>query len=302
MFNFEKDTVLTQEDFEIKDKVTLIDDFLFSQSVTLIYSPPKQGKTWLAYGMASELNKHDECQQIFYLDMDNSISTLKDRAVHETLMQYEKLKYISRSKIGCLPLEYLRKISHEAQPNAFDGVVFFLDTTKDFVDTDSTSKAKEFLSYTTMMRDAGATVIILHHATKNGRHISGDSSFTNTPDNVYEMAQKAKRSNELHYFLSVTHARGVVKDVGFSVNTNSLQLGELDKVLASMTTYEEEFVNNASQVLKENADGLNSKQLLITLGYTKDDKTARDRLEKYEGKFWKKYQEKKGKPIIYTII
>ncbi len=40
---------------------------------------------------------------------------------------------------------------------------------QDFVDTDSKSQSEDFMKIVMRMRDAGATVIIMHHATKTGK-------------------------------------------------------------------------------------------------------------------------------------
>ena len=46
---------------------------------------------------------------------------------------------------------------------------------------------------------------------------------------------------------------------------------------------------------------LNKKELLETLGYAKEDNTANDTINKYNGKFWECKQEKKGKPYNITL-
>ena len=53
-FRFLKDVVLIPEDFNISDQKVFIEDFLYSNTITLIYSPPKQGKTWFGYGLAEQ--------------------------------------------------------------------------------------------------------------------------------------------------------------------------------------------------------------------------------------------------------
>ena len=69
-----------------------------------------------------------------------------------------------------------------------------------------------------------------------------------------------------------------------------------------MSEYEERFVRSAKGVLTKNNDGLGQTELLKSIGHEKTDKTARDTLEKYVDKVWNKKQEKKGKPIVYTLI
>lgn len=302
MFNFLHGSTLEKKDFVLDQQEAYIDGFLYSNSVTLIYSPPKQGKTWLGYGISVALANNPAVNGVIYIDMDNGLTTLKERGIDEKLIEYPKVNYVSRAKIECSPIEYLRSIKREATTGNFKGYVFVLETTKDFVDTDSKSQSEELMKIAMDIRDAGGTVIIMHHATKTGRTISGVQVFINSPDNVYEMIQKAKEDDRLHFMLTVTHARTLVSDIGVTVSTKTLELTKLDEVYSTMSEYEEEFVRKGKEVLKKNPSGLGQAELLQCIGYEKTDKTARDTLEKFNGKFWNKYQEKKGRPITYTSI
>lgn len=287
-FKFLKGSVLESKDFILDKQHAYIEDFLYSNSLTLIYSPPKQGKTWLGYGISTTLAKRDDVEAVIYVDMDNGLSSLKERAIDNKLINHPKIEYVSRAKIDCTPIEYLRRIDAEAVNGNYKGFTFVLETTKDFVDTDSKSQSEEFMKITMRIRDAGATVIIMHHATKAGRTISGVQVFINSPDNVYEMIQKAREEEKLHFMLNVTHARTLVKDIGVTVNTQTLELTKLDEVYSTMSEYEEEFVRKGKEALKKNPSGLGQTELLKYIGYEKTDKTARDTLDKFTDKFWKR--------------
>ncbi len=301
-FSFLRGSTLDRKDFELDEKKAYIEDFLYSNSVNLIYSPPKQGKTWLGYGITTTLIARDDVKGVFYIDMDNGLSSLKERAIDNEFIVHPKIEYVSRAKIDCTAMEYLRMIDQEATTGNYKGYTFIFETTKDFVDTDSKSQSVEFMKIMMNIRDAGATVIIMHHATKAGRTISGVQVFINSPDNVYEMIQKAREDNKLHFMLNVTHARTLVKDVGLTVNTKTLQLTMIDEIYATMSEYEEEFVRKGKEALKKNPSGLTKKDLLKALGYEKNDNTANDTLKKFDGKFWNCNQEKKGMPFTVTII
>ena len=301
MFNFLNGSILNQDDFILEDRKAYIKDFLYSNSVTLIYSPPKQGKTWLGYGITTTLAKRDDIRAIIYVDMDNGLASLNERAINNKLIPIPKVRYVSRAKIDCSPIEYLKRIDDEALRNNYHDVVFVLETTKDFIDTDSKSQSEDFMKIVMRIRDAGATVIIMHHATKTGKTISGVQVFINSTENDYEIIQKAKETDKLHFMLSVTHARTLVKDIGLTVSTKTLELEKLDEVYATMSEYEESFVRAAKDGLEKNTDGLNKKELLETLGYAKEDNTANDTINKYNGKFWECKQEKKGKPYNITL-
>ena len=302
LFPWAKGKVLTQEDFEIEDKIAYIDDFIFSVSITLIYSPPKQGKTWLGYGISLSIAAIASIVAVYYLDMDNSISTLKERKVHETLLSNEKVHYITRGTIGCEPLEQLKQIADAAIRNAYENVVFFLDTTKDFVDTDNKNQSVQFMKYCVRLRDAGATVIILHHATKNKRTISGNPVFTNSPDNVYEMKQSGKLESIINYDLKVTHARGLVKDCRWSVDTTTLALMEYDAVSSGMTEADRGAVEAARYALAQEPDGMSMSRLIAAMGFpTRTDRRGKRLVKELTGKFWKLEERSRNNHVYHTI-
>ncbi len=294
--------VLTQKDFEIEDKVAYIEDFIFSRSVTLIYSPPKQGKTWLAYGMANKIASDADIDEIYYLDMDNSVSTLKDRKVDELLIVHQKIHYLTRGTIGCDPLEQLGAIASAAVREAYAGVAFFLDTTKDFVDTDSKTQATEFMKHCVRIRDAGGTVIILHHATKNERRISGSQAFINTPDNVYSMKQTGELNGIINYLLTVTHARGLVKDCKWSVDTQTLELMEYDPVSSGMSKEDKQAVEAGILALKNAPEGLSMSKMILGMGYSvPSDRNGKRLVRELTGKYWR-VDEKSRNNHIYHLL
>lgn len=286
-FEFLKGSTLEEKDFQIDEAKAYVKGFLYSNSMTLLYSPPKQGKTWLGYAIANFLKDREDVRGVVYVDMDNSISNLHQKNIYEKLIKHAKINYVSRAKTGVDAMAYLRKIDAEAVLGNFKDVVFVFETTKDFVDTDSKSQSEDFMKIMMRIRDAGATVIIMHHATKTGKTISGVQVFINSPDNVYEMMQKAKEDDRLHFVLNSTYSRTMVEDLGVSVCLKTLSFEKLDEVYATMSEYEEEFVRKGKEILKKNPDGLNKSQLLEALGYERTDPTARSTLDKFIDKIFK---------------
>lgn len=300
-FAWAEGKTLTQEDFDIQDKVMLIDDFMFTESVTLIYSPPKQGKTWLGYAVALSVAACEIIEDVYYLDMDNSISTLKERNVHNTLLQRSNIHYLTRGTIGCEPLEQLAQIAHATTRGAYGGVCFVLDTTKDFVDTDNKQQSVQFMKYCVRLRDAGATVIILHHATKNGKKISGNGVFTNTPDNVYEMKQTGKLESVINYQLKVTHARGLVKDCKWSVDTTTLELMAYDAVSSGLTETDKKLVESALFALRNTPEGMSMSKLVESMGLPRQDRRGKSIVADLVGKYWTKEELSQNKHLYHII-
>jgi len=284
-FDWLESVALQENDFDIGDKTALIPDFIFSESITLIYSPPKQGKTWLAYSMGLEIIKKKEVEQLIYIDMDNSLSTLKERGINQSFITKSKIKYITRVKLQVEPIDFLKKIANSATLGAYEGIVFFLDTIKDFVDTDSKTQASEFMKYCVKIRDAGGTLIILHHSTKNGNNISGNSVFINTPDNVFEMKQKSKMGGVINCNLTVTHARGLVKNCKYSVDTKTLELKKYNAIADGMTEIDRALAQKALKALSS-SNGLSKSKLIESMGLVRTDRTGKRIVEELTGSYW----------------
>ncbi|RLC89876.1 MAG: hypothetical protein DRI37_02905, partial [Chloroflexi bacterium] len=221
--------------------------------------------------------------------------------VHGSLLQDKKMHYHTRGTIGREPLEQLEAIASSATRDAYLGVLFFLDTTKDFVDTGNPSQAKTFMKYCTRLRDAGGTVIILHHTTKNKKQVSGDHVFTNTPDNVYEMKQTGKMNNIINYQLKVTHARGLVADCRWSVDTSTLELTEYDAVASGITKEDAKAVEAGCFVLKSAPEGLSMAKLVEGMGFDKNNRTGRRLVVELTDKYWKK-EEKSRNLHVYHFM
>ncbi|MFA9238276.1 MAG: helicase DnaB [Candidatus Paceibacteria bacterium] len=300
MFSFE-DMALKFEDLDNQETIFYINNFLVSEAITMIYSPPSQGKTWFMLGIAKYLAP--TCKKVFYIDFDNPKRQLAERGVAALIEKHKNMKYFSKGKLNVTTTEFLQELNSNAFGQNYKDCIFIIDSTRDFVDNiHNDTQVKAFMQIMKNIRDAGGTPILIHHATKNGKVIDGSSEFAKSADNVYEFKQKARIGNEIQWSLRVENDRDAICDCGFAVNTTTLELKDIDPVFSNMSEYEESFVNKALDILKKHSDGLGQTELLNQIGYEKTDKTARDTLDKFTDKFWSKYQEKKGKPITYTLI
>ena len=147
------------------------------------------------------------------------------------------------------------------------------------------------------IREAGATVLLLHHSNKDGKDYQGSNNIRNSIDCMYRLTKRPSKADEINFLLEVQKERAGIKDSSFCVKLDSLKLEKSDLLIATMNEYEIEFVQKAQKLLS--VKPLNKTDLLEGIGYKKDDKHARECLEKFEDKLW--IAKREGKSYIYSL-
>lgn len=287
MFEFEK-WALTSDDLQEEQTHFFIDEFLVEQAITMFYGKEKQGKSWLLYGLTKLLCNHDRVKKVFYVDQDNPKRQLKERNIDALIDRYSpKLKYMAKGSTPMQGMELIEKMAEPAVMSVYEGCVFIFDSTRDFVNnTDSDIQAKKFMESMKSIREAGGTVLLIHHATKSGKTIDGSAEFTKSADNVFEVVQRAKEENLIQYEVPVYRDRDAIKDMLLSVDTTTLEIIIDDDVYAGVKKEDEEFVRQVCELLASSPAGLNKSSVLTGVGYRRDDKTRGKLLEEYVGRFW----------------
>lgn len=294
IFKFLENSSLKKGDFEKRHEF-LIDGFLASELITMIYATGGSGKTFLSLSIAKELCKLNK--KLYYLDFDNPVSVLKDRHVDELLInKFSNLKYIQRSSLQMQADDLIFELERSAIKNAYSDCIFILDSLVNFCDLFNDNRLMRLFDALKNMREAGATIIVLHHSNKDGKNYQGSTCIKNAIDCMYKLNQKPSVVGELNFFLEVVKERAAIVNSAFCVKIESLELSRLDEEIACMNEYEFDFTAKAIEILKEKI--LSKTELLNALGYEKDDKTARACLDKFDNKLW--YSSKKGKNILYS--
>lgn len=295
IFNFLEKSSLKVSDFN-KEHKFLIDGFLPSELITMIYAAGGSGKTFLSYGITKKLCEIGK--KVFYLDFDNPVSVLKERKCDELLIsKFKNLNYIQRSSIEISPFELIAELEKSATKNAYEECVFILDSLFNFCDLFNDNKLLKLFDMLKNLREAGATIIVLHHTNKDGKNFQGNVSIKNAIDCMFKLSSVHISDDEINYSLEVVKERASIVDCGFNLECSTLELKRVDIKLAAMSEYELDFTNRAREILKDGKK-LTKTEFLNALGFEKDDKTARDCLDKFEGKLW--FSKKVGKSIFYS--
>lgn len=303
MFKFLKPNRLLQLD-NLNEKTSfLIDNFIPEQNITMWYCKENQGKTALSLGVAKYILDHCDIKMMVYMDMDNPRKNLSDRNLKDTIGKYENFHFIHRSTIDITPYELLKDIGSEAYGHNYKGCVFIFDSIRNFVDGDisNDTKVRAIMDIMMNIREAGGTVIINHHTTKNGKGIDGSGEFGKSLDNLYYMQQLYRNEEELACLLSVEKERADIVESSFVIKKDTLELIQLDPKISKIPTEDKTFIESVKATIKDKGDEVNQSKLLEALGFTKSDKTQIARLEKYTGRFWKCI-DGKNRQKIFSLI
>ena len=298
MLDFIQQASLNTQDFDKKIEF-LYNGILAKNMITLCYADGGNGKSWLAFALAKHCVKNG--LTTIYCDFDNPLTVLKDRNIDELLIKphNNNLSYVQRGKSNHTPSELLELLNEQATGKKYSDHVIFIDSLRNFCNVNNDLQAMQTMNILMNIREAGATIVILHHSNKDGKNYQGSNNIRNSVDNMYQVIKLDSKEQEIKLHLKVKKERCSITDCAINIKANDLSIKMLDTELATMKTEEETFVNTVKQALTDNKTQ-NKGQLLKTAGKEKTDKTARNWLDKYENKYWT--SKKESGVFNYTLL
>jgi hypothetical protein len=284
LFDFLENMSLKKEHFEVKTE-HLIANFIPKRMVSIWYADGGSGKSYLAHGVVKHL-LDTTTNRVVYLDPDNSISVLKDRGIDHLLVdKYPNLTYLHRSSMTVQAEELLEEFGRRAVGSVYKDIVFVIDSLKDVLpDMQNDQKVAKTMQLLMNMREAGATVLVLHHTNKDGKNYQGSNQIRNSCDVMYRLYKKISCDGSINFLMKVQKERACVVDMGWSLDIKTLTITPLNKIISEMNERESDFVTNVTSALREKE--LSLTELLKAIGSSKDDKTARELLDKFDGVFY----------------
>lgn len=292
---------IAQDTNAFGEQEEILKNFLFERSIVMAYASSGTGKTWLCFSLSKLLAKRgfDVC----YLDPDNGYDLIKKRGFEAHIEELNgKMTYINGDLMDDMRSEMTEaneKIIQNAK-NGYDKCVFIYDGLKFFLGGGiyDESKIDKLVMLFKRIRKAGGTVIVINHTTKKGDVMKGGGSLIDALDEVWKVDKIAEPSGALHFKLTPTKYRMLVKEVSYSIDTKTLELKELDTTIATLSETDRELADKIKKLLKEKE--LTQGEILAALGKSKADKTMLNFLEKFDGKFWS--VTKKANRKIYNIL
>ncbi|WP_102798746.1 AAA family ATPase [Bowmanella denitrificans] len=275
----------------------ILPGFLAKRQITMLFADGGNGKTWVGFALANYCAA--QRLTVVYMDFDNPLSVLAERGVERKLVRrYANLHYIQRSKSALGAGELLEQLANAATASRYENMVFIFDSLRNFGDVAHDSQIMRVMDRLMNIREAGATVVVLHHSNKDGRNYQGSNNIRNSVDNMYRL-RKREQANGIGVLLEAVKERANIQNKAFDICPTSLALTEKDMTEALASEDDLEFIQDVKAALRQ-FPTLNKTDLLKAVGCEKDDKTARARLDRYEGKHWS--CSRKGRSCHYSYL
>lgn len=265
----------------------LIDNFIVNQSLGMIYAEAGSGKSYLAVFLALYMLKSNTINEVFYLDADNGISTVKLRKGDKWLeLANGKLIYLSSECIdifnkSTFTTEFIKSLENEPK-DYLKGKLIIFDSARNFISGDLSAdyKVKPFLDDLQTLRDYGANVIFLHHQPKqplnkdeNNGLYKGATAFNDSVDYSYHLSSKKLSDDKMLILLKAIKSRNLEKNQAFILDNTTFNLEFVDYDDYAMSDKELETIDTIKEVLEDNQNGLTENQLI---------KAVREKAEEYE--------------------
>ncbi len=244
----------------------IYDNFIAKAELTMIAAKPGSGKSLTTVAIANEALINKQIDDVLYFDLDNSITTLKQRNIdilkqnHEQNFRYFHPTFVKK--------EIIWQIIRELQNRNLKDKLLIFDSAKNFMqngDRDKNKDVSKLMDVFKGLRDKGATVIFLHHTNKPSRDLeelvyAGSSAWEEDTTNAYILN---KNENKKAFIFKHFKSRvGDLDNFAFQYNDNHT-LTKLDYLSSAMTEEDEEIRDEIISYLKENSDNV------IARGHTK---------------------------------
>lgn len=284
----------------------IINNLIVKNEITMIASKPSGGKSLTALGICTSFLKQSIEHKVVYFDLDNSIATLTNRKIYKIRNKFgSRFNMFSSSNYSAEEANiFLNKFKNVDLTNT----LFILDSIKNFIlgDRDKNKDVSEFMRLVKALRDAGATVIFLHHTNKPqkdlGENYAGSSAFLEDTTNAFILENNPDKQTFI--FKTIKARNGDLKNKAFQFDLDKHKLIEVDLLWASENKNDTKIVDEIIEFLSNNkeANYTQIKNYLIGEGIVKDKSKIANILNNYCGVLWAKEKIKENNKSIYKLI
>jgi len=284
----------------------LYKNMIVKNEVTMIAAKPSSGKSLTTIGFVNMALVNDDVDYVFYFDLDNSLTTLKERNIHElSTIWGKKLQYIHPSFVEKSMIWQMIK---ELQKRDLSSCLVVFDSAKNFMQNGDRDKNKDVSKVTEIfkrLRDKNATVIFLHHTNKpthdlNDLVYAGSSAWEEDSSNAFILTQNEHKKTFI--FSPFKKRVGVIEPIAFAYNKNHT-LAKIDYFEASETQEIEEINDEIKAFIEEQNQKPNYSKIMLHLqkeGYSRNKVNLA--LQNGKNRYWKEQKLTQNNRSVYTLI
>ncbi|MFW2611101.1 DnaB-like helicase N-terminal domain-containing protein [Aliarcobacter butzleri] len=291
---------------KIKDKKIeyLYDDFIIKNDITMIVSRPGIGKSLISVALCNILLGDAKIKRVFYLDGDNSSTTIKSRNIESIKDKYKnQLNYFIE-----LSDSNFYKIISELKNKDLSDILIVFDSIKNFIigDRNSHKDVTDLMKILKELRNNNATVIFLHHQNKLNKDFNsafaGSSAFMEDISLAYEL--KRNDDKQTYIFTPLKDRNNISSRIAFKYNNdNTLTKIDLDYALETKEDLEikEQIINFIKSEKDKPIYSDILKYIVDSGGYNKD-KVNRI-IQRGKDKYWRANRvSRENNKLVFELI
>jgi replicative DNA helicase len=285
----------------------IYEKFIVKNELTMIAAKPGSGKSLTTVAISNSALENNYVDGVLYFDLDNSLTTLKQRNIDQLkIIHGKKFRYFHSSFAS--KQEIWRLIRQLQCVNLTNKLVVF-DSAKNFMTGGDRDKNKDVSKLTEVfksLRDKGATVIFLHHTNKPSKDLeelvyAGSSAWEEDASNAYILHHNEHKNA---FIFKPFKARvGELEEIAFEYIANSHSLKKLDINDAIETEEDEEIRNEIISYIKGLEHKPNYSEIMVHLlknQYSKNKSNAV--LQRGKGKYWIETKLQTNNKSIYSLV
>lgn len=294
------------EDIQVEIKF-ILGQLMMKNNTTMIFSRAGQGKSLFVLALSLQLLREKLMKSIIYLDMDNPLVSLRMRKIDAIIEREPDLHYFNpaanKESSSTNMMDKLLKMAKE-DPKVFEDTLIVFDSIRNFSlgkNSNKSSVVGPLMQKIQEIREAGATVIFLHHANResNGTAFKGASDYEDAIDTSLVLSSKKVNDKLVVTVANDKNRNAPGGSMSFEIDVDTMTLRDVNSSLVAMKDENRELAKKFQAILKYNKEGMNQTELLNAAGTNKDDKTARNVLTTYVGELWERKKLKNNNASLY---
>ena len=254
----------------IEDEAQFIyPNFIEASKITMFFGESGIGKTlqitaFVNYGLQNKTVKSG-----IFLDFDNGLISLKKRKYDQLSEKWgeDKFDYLLGSEIlqEMEPIDALKELLLDAHNNK--GKMIIIDSGSHFVydgTKNERQKLKEFIDIVKILKNQGATPIIIHHThrVRDGQIADYHGSFQWKRDLDYQFLITKNEDTNTWLFHVKKDRDNLIQSKAFKYDEDNVLPMEVSFEESNMTRKESIFVQEIQEILKDFGEKVNQSELL----------------------------------------